>query len=256
MGNGWMRLAGLAALVALWQAAVLVDSGGIAYPQPWKVAVAWWGLVATGDLVRATLTSLGRVVTGFVLAAAVAIPLGVWMGASPRASAGLRPLLEAFRPIAPIAWLPLAILWFGTGTPAALFLIAYAAFFPLLVNTTAGVQELDRTYVDVARVMGVPWHIILLRVMLPGALPQALVGVRIGLGTAWTAVIAAELAVGAKSGGGGTGGIGSMMFTFYAYSVNPQKIVAAMITVGLVALLLDRGLRLINRRLLAWRPSE
>jgi ABC-type nitrate/sulfonate/bicarbonate transport system permease component len=175
------------------------------------------------------------------------------MGASRAARANLEPLVESFRPIAPMAVLPIAILWFGTGTPAAIAIVAYAAFFPVLLNTIHGVLRVERRLVQAARTMGLTQAGILRRVVLPAALPGILLGGRLGMGTAWTAIIAAELAVGAKSGGGSSGGIGQMMFVFYAYSIDLNGIVVCMIVVGVVALLLDRAFRAAEHRLLPWR---
>jgi ABC-type nitrate/sulfonate/bicarbonate transport system permease component len=239
-------------LVITWEILVAsLDDPGRA-PRPTNVLGKATTLIASGELVDGLMQSLSRVLGGFALAAAVAIPLGLAMGVWRGLERNLDPLIESFRPIAAIAILPLALLWFGTGTRAALFIVAYAAFFPLIVNTIAGVKRVDRRLVDAARTMGVARMTILARVVLPGALPQIGVGLRIALGVAWTAIIAAELAVGAKAGGGGSGGIGQMMFVFYAYSVELNAIVVCMISVGVVALLLDRGLRAALARAMPW----
>lgn len=243
------------ALLLLWQAGVLLLEEPGRAPQPARVAAAAARLLASGELVDGITQSLGRVFLGLLVAAAIALPLGLAMGVVRAIERNLDPLVESFRPVAAIAILPLAILWFGTGTPAAVFIVAYAAFFPLIVNTVAGVKRVDRRLVDAARTMGVGALTIVGRVVVPGALPQIGVGLRLGLGVAWTAIIAAELAVGAKSGGGTSGGIGQMMFVFYAYSVELNSIVVCMLAVGLVALTLDRGLRAALARAMPWaRP--
>ncbi len=241
-----------ALLLLIWELGVglMVDPGQA--PRPLRVAAAGLGLLRSGDLPWGIAQSLGRVFSGFLVASMAAIPIGLWMGASGAVERNLDPLVESFRPIAAIAILPLAILWFGTGTPAAVFIVAYAAFFPLIINTIAGVKRVDRRLVDAARTMGVGRVTILRTVIVPGALPQIGVGLRLALGVAWTAIIAAELAVGAKSGGGGSGGIGQMMFVFYAYSIELNSIVVCMLAVGLVALLLDRGLRAALAHAMPW----
>ena len=157
--------------------------------------------------------------------------------------------------MAAIAILPLAILWFGTGTPAAVFIVAYAAFFVIVINTIAGVKRVDRRLVQAALTMGVGRFTILRTVIVPGALPSIGVGLRLGMGVAWTAIVAAELAVGAKAGGGGSGGIGQMMFVFYAYNIELNSIVVCMIAVGLVAMALDRALRWALRAAMPWTQS-
>ena len=235
------------ALIAIWQTWATVQPS-VRTPRPSRVVAAAIDMIASGDLPNAIVESLGRVFTGFAIAACLAIPIDLAMGTSRAVERNLDPLIESFRPIAAIAILPLAILWFGTGTPAALLIVAYASFFPIVVNTIAGAKRVNPTLLQAAATMGLKPISVLRTVVVPSALPQIGVGLRIALGVAWTAIVAAELAVGAKAGGGGSGGIGQMMFVFYAYSVELNRIVVCMIAVGIVAYLLDRGLR----ALLAW----
>ena len=224
-------------------------------PVPTRVADAAYHLVASGELPMALAVSLGRVFAGFALAALIAVPLGLAMGAFRPVERNVDPLVESFRPIAAIAILPLAILWFGTGTAAAILIVAYAAFFPIVINTVAGVKRINPTLLRAAATFGLDRLTTIRTVVVPGALPSIAVGLRIGLGVAWTAIVAAELAVGAKAGGGATGGVGQMMFIFYAYSIELNRIVVCMIAVGLVALLLDRLLRAVVQLLTPWaRP--
>jgi ABC-type nitrate/sulfonate/bicarbonate transport system permease component len=239
-------------LIGIWEVwAVLADDPRA--PAPTRVIESFIDLVAHGGLILATLQSLGRVVSGFAIALVVGVFLGILMGSVRWVRNLLDPLVESFRPIAPMAILPIAILWFGTGTPAALSIVAYAAFFPLLLNTVHGVSQVDRKLVLAARTMGVSRWRILTNVVLPASLPSVLLGSRLAMGVAWTAIIAAELGVGAKSGGGGSGGIGAMMFVFYAYNIDLNAIVVCMIVVGVVALLIDRLFRFAERRLMPWR---
>jgi ABC-type nitrate/sulfonate/bicarbonate transport system permease component len=123
----------------------------------------------------------------------------------------------------------------------------------MIVNTIHGVKSVDPQLIRAARTLGVGRFTILRTVVLPGALPYIFVGARLALGVAWTSIIAAELAVGAKAGGGSTGGIGQMMFVFYAYSVDLNGIIVCMISVGLVALVIDRGLRRLENWMLPWK---
>ena len=240
-------------LLAAWQLWALTLPPDTRAPYPSKVLTTFYALTASGDLPQALIQSLGRVLAGFACALLLGVGLGVLMGASRALRDNLDPIIESFRPIAPMAVLPIAILWFGTGTPAALAIVTYAAFFPLLVNTVHGVSRVDRKLMLCAQTMGVPRGRILRHVLLPAALPAVLLGARLAMGVAWTAIIAAELAVGAKSGAGGSGGIGQMMFIYYAYSVDLNAIVVCMIVVGVVALGIDRLFRIVERRLLPWR---
>lgn len=251
-GRRALRMAALpVALLALWEALGRL-AGGPRMPLPSRVAGEAVLLVASGDLPASLTQSLGRVFAGFAIASLIAIPLGLLMGRSRPVERNLDPLVESFRPIAAIAMLPLAILWLGAGTPAAVMLVSYAAFFPILIHTIAGAKGVDRRLAQAAATMGVRGPALLRTVVVPGALPQIGVGLRIGLGVAWTAIVAAELAVGAKAGGGSSGGVGQMMFAYYAYSIELNRIVVCMIAVGLVSLALDRLVRLVLARSIPW----
>lgn len=240
-------------LLVAWQLWAMTLPEVTRAPSPARVAAAFAGLTASGDLPVSLLQSLLRVAGGFSVALVLGIGLGLAMGTNRTVRAAIEPIVEAFRPVAPMAVLPIAILWFGTGTPASLSIVGYAAFFPLLLNTLHGVSQVDHRLLQAARTMGVSRSRILFKVVLPAALPGILLGARLALGVAWTAIIAAELAVGAKAGGGGSGGIGAMMFVFYAYSIDLNGIVVCMIVIGLVALAIDRLFRFAERRLTPWR---
>lgn len=247
MKRSILKLALPLLLLLAWEMAASVSTRA---PRPDKVIVAAERMIESGDLPIGLATSLLRVFLGFVAASAVAIPLGIVMGSVRTVERNLDPLVETFRPIAAIALLPLLILWLGSGTSAAVAIVAYAAFFPILINTIAGVKRIEPSLMRAAYTMGIGTLTRMRVVLLPAALPAILVGMRIGLGVAWTAIIAAELAVGAKAGS--QGGIGQMMFVFYAYSVELNGIVVCMIAVGVVALLLDRLLRLALARAVPW----
>jgi ABC-type nitrate/sulfonate/bicarbonate transport system permease component len=247
----WLSLALPVALLVLWQVVGMLAASP-RMPLPSKVVVAAVDLLRSGDLPLGIATSVGRVFAGFAIAALLGVPLGLAMGVSRAVERNADPLVESFRPIAAIAILPLAILWLGTGTPAAVAIVAYAAFFPIVINTVAGAKNVNPTLLRAASTMGLSRFATLRTVVVPATLPAIAVGLRIAMGVAWTAIIAAELAVGAKAGGGGTGGVGQMMFIFYAYSIELNRIVVCMIAVGIVALLLDRLLRLVMRLLMPW----
>lgn len=257
LSGRWPRLARAAALpvalLVIWQLWTLGLPANSPAPAPLRVLSTGAELIANGGLLGALGQSLLRVLSGFAIALVLGIVVGLLMGSNRVVRENLDPIVESFRPIAPMAILPIAILWFGTGTPSALAIVTYAAFFPMLVNTVHGVGRVDRKLVLAARTMGVPRLSILTRVILPGALPSILLGSRLAMGVAWTAIIAAELAVGAKSGGGGSGGIGQMMFVFYSYNIDLNAIVVCMIVVGLVAMAIDRVFRALEPRLIPWR---
>ena len=249
----FVRRAGtLIVLLLAWEVLVLFF-GSQRAPRPSTVAYAAVDLISSGELLAGLATSLGRVFAGFMLACALAIPLGIVMGSVRPVERNLDPLVESFRPVAAIAILPLVILWLGSGDGAAVVIVAYAAFFPILINTVSGVKRIEPSLMRAAETMGIPTITRMRAVLLPAALPSVLVGMRLGLGVAWTAIIAAELAVGAKAGG--NGGIGQMMFVFYAYSVKLSGIVVCMAAVGLVALGLDRLLRSVLKYFVPWSAA-
>lgn len=205
---------------------------------------AWLAWLFSGELVVDTLTSLYRVVVGFAIGAALALPLGLAMGASPRVYAWMNPLVQLLRPIPPIAYIPLAILWFGLGNPPAVFLIALGAFFPVLMNTIAGVRQVDGIYLRAARSLGAGRGTIFARVILPAAVPYILSGVRIGIGTAFIVVIVSEMiAV--------NNGLGFRILEAREYFWS-DKIIAGMITIGMLGLAIDIGMNRLNNYLLRW----
>jgi ABC-type nitrate/sulfonate/bicarbonate transport system permease component len=240
-----------AVLLALWQA-IGAMSKNPRMPLPSKIVTEFVRMVGDGELPIAVMQSLGRVFGGFAVAALIAIPLGLAMGYVRVVERNVDPLVESFRPVAAIAILPLAILWLGTGTAAAVMIVAYAAFFPIVVNTIAGAKRVPPSLLQAAATMGLTRARTVRTVVVPAALPSIGVGLRIGMGVAWTAIVAAELAVGAKAGGGGSGGIGQMMFVFYAYSIELNRIIVCMIAVGIVALALDRLIRVGLQLAMPW----
>ena len=240
-------------LLIVWEAWVRL-AGNPRAPSPSSVVAAAGELLASGELVAGLATSIVRVFAGFAVASLVAIPLGLVMGAMRPVERNVDPLVETFRPVAAIAILPLVILWLGTGDFAAIAIVAYAAFFPVLINTITGVKTIEPSLLNAARTMGISPFTRLRVVLLPAALPSILVGMRIGLGVAWTAIIAAELAVGAKSGS--NGGIGQMMFILYAYSIKLSGIVVCMAAVGVVAFCLDRLVNLCLSFFVPWSRAQ
>ena len=205
---------------------------------------SWWAWAFSGELVVDTLTSLYRVVVGFAIGGALALPLGLAMGASPRVYAWMNPLVQILRPIPPIAYIPLAILWFGLGNPPAVFLIALGAFFPVLMNTIAGVRQVDGIYLRAARSLGAGRTTMFVRVILPAAVPYILSGVRIGIGTAFIVVIVSEMiAV--------NNGLGFRILEAREYFWS-DKIIAGMVTIGMLGLAIDLGMNSLNNYLLRW----
>jgi NitT/TauT family transport system permease protein len=200
--------------------------------------------MVSGELPQDALGSLCRVLVGFLIGTGLALPLGLAMGYSRLCHALLDPLLQILRPIPPIAYIPLAILWFGLGNPPAFFLISLGAFFPVLVNTIAGVQSVDGIYLRVARNLGASRATTFLRVILPAATPFIMAGARIGMGTAFIVVIVSEMiAV--------NNGLGYRILEAREYMWS-DKIIAGMLTIGLLGLGIDTLMGALSRRLLRW----
>ena len=244
-------------LLAIWQAWAPLEgsTSGIA-PTPSGVARGFWELTVSGELPSSLFESLTRIASGFCIAFTLGISIAICVWYVRLAEYLIDPLIETFRPIAPIAWIPLAILWFGTGTWAAIFIVSYAIFFPVFVNTLAGLQSLDKRLLDAALTLGATKYMMIRDVVLPGALPSIVLGGRLGMGAGWAAIIAAEMTVGSKSGGGASGGIGQMMFIFLSYSLELRYIIVGMITVGCVAYMIDSVFRIVQRRISPWIPTS
>jgi NitT/TauT family transport system permease protein len=207
-------------------------------PSPTAVAVRWWtylapyepfdpaagsrlGWLLSGELLHDALTSVTRIAIGFGIGAGLALPLGLVMGARPLVYELFNPVLQLLRPIPPIAYIPLAILWFGLGNPPAYFLISLGAFFPVLMNTIAGVRN-----------------------MVPAAMPYILTGIRVGIGVAFIVVIVAEMiAVNA--------GLGYRILEAREYFWS-DKVIAGMITIGICGLGIDLFMARLNGWLLRW----
>ena len=204
----------------------------------------WLTWVFSGELLHDAYSSLYRVLLGFVIGVGLALSLALVMGASNGLYALFNPIIQVLRPIPPIAYIPLAILWFGLGNPPAVFLIAIGAFFPVLMNTIAGVRQVDGIYLRVARNLGAGQWTLFARVILPAAMPYILMGMRIGIGTAFIVVIVSEMiAV--------NDGLGFRILEAREFMWS-DKIIAGMFTIGLLGLAIDTVMNRINNYLLRW----
>jgi NitT/TauT family transport system permease protein len=249
-------------VIAVWE--WLSRAGKISpaiLPAPSQVLVRWWhyltplepydpaqggrlAWIFSGELPQDAFGSLSRVFIGFLIGAGLALPLGLLMGRKPLFYELLSPVLEVLRPIPPIAFIPLSILWFGLGNPPAFFLISLGAFFPVLVNTIAGVRNVDAIYIRAALNLGAKEGTLFRRIILPAAMPYILTGVRVGIGVAFIVVIVAEMTAVNK-------GLGYRILEAREYMWS-DKIIAGMITIGLCGLGIDLMMNRVNRRVLRW----
>lgn len=191
----------LAAFIGLWQAASATGLFGrlpqtyaaLLLPSPGAVWTALRESAVDGSLWNQLSVSLARVGIGFAIAVGIGIPVGLVTALSPVANALVDPFVRVFSPIPGVAWVPLAILWFGLGDRAAIFIIAVGSVFPVLLSTAQGVRAVDRTLVDAAQMLGARLDQLVRRVVLPSVVPFLVTGARLGLGFAWRVVIAAEM---------------------------------------------------------------
>ena len=195
---------------------------------------------------RHIAASLLRVFYGFFSALIFAVPLGILMGWNKILRYMITPFAEILRPIPPLAWIPIAILWFGIGIKSAAFIIFLGVFFPILLNTISGVLSVDARLIEAARVLGAGSGSILLKILTPAALPSMITGVRIGLGVGWMTLVAAEF-TGVKSGYG----LGYLIMIARDIQ-RPDAIVAGMIVIGVIGYALDMIVRQAECRLLEW----
>jgi NitT/TauT family transport system permease protein len=236
-------------LLAVWQIAIARHPGTL-LPGPLSVARGIAELLQHGLLVRYVVASLFRVTWGFLLAGILAIPLGLSIGWYRRAELAVNPLAQILRPISPLVWIPLAILWFGVGDLAAIFLIFVGCFFPLLLTAMSAVHNVPAVYVDVGRNFGLGSGEFFFRVLYPAVVPQLIIGARITLGIAWLVVVAAEM-ISVNSG------LGFLIVDARNAGNRYDLVVAGMVVIGIIGLLLDLGMRSLEQiRSFRWGYSE
>lgn len=233
-----------AVFVTLWYAFYVINANPLQLPSPLRVVTALSNLTVSGELVQHALISTARLVVALLIAVAVAVPLGFLMGLSETVYAYVDPLVELLRPVSGIAWIPLALFIFGVGDTLPVFIMVYAAFFPLLLNTLAGVRQVDRKLIAAARTMGVGRVAMLRHVIVPAALPTVMVGFRLAFASAWAAIVAAEL-IGAPSGLG-------FAIEWYRQMLMTPKVFAVILVIGVVGYLCDLALRRLQRGLTPW----
>jgi len=199
------------------------------------------------DLLKDVIASVQRVVIGFLVAAILGIFLGMLSGMNILISRLVSPILELLRPIPPIAWIPLAILWFGLGNNPAYFLVFLGAFFPIFTNTYFGMSTIEENYKRAAYSLGATKKKIIFDILLPASLPHMFVGLKVGLGIGWMAVITAEL-VGAQSGLG-------YMIQMNRVLLNVPKVIVGMVAIGIVGFLLNILIVKIEHKLIPWHKK-
>lgn len=235
-------------LVAAWEMAVA--SGLVRptiLPSPTTISGTFVDLLVTGELFHHLSISLLRVAAGFFAGACTAILMGTVIGLSRTAERASGLLLAVLRPVPSVAWVPLLILWLGIGESSKVTLIAIGTFWPVLLNLVHGIHNTDRKLIEVAQVLEKDRITLLRRVVFPSATPSLLTGLRLGVGVAWTSVIAAELL-------GADRGIG-FLIAYARELLQVDVMFTGLVTIGITGSLIDFGIRRLERRLLRWNPD-
>lgn len=249
----WIGLTTLAALAATWFMLTSVTGlvTGARFPSPAEFRQAlgqiWSQGYAGGHLIQHAVQSLKLVALGFAVAIVTGVPLGLWMGWSRRVEAAVNPVFLIIRPIPPLAWIPLAILWLGLGDSAKIMVIWFAAFVPSVINSFAGVRTIDRPMLEAARMLGTPRGRMVTEIIVPAAAPMIFTGLRLSLQASWTTLVAAEL-VGALVGIG-------FVLNMAQQDLYPGMILVGMVTVGVLGWATTALLGRAERRALAWNVA-
>ena len=206
-------------------------------------------MMGTGSLLDNATASIIRIALGFILAAFIAIPLGIGMGRSEFVHEFFDSTIQILRPIPPLAWVPLTLAWFKIGITSIVFIIFIGAFFPILLNAIDGVRGIKKTWAEVATNLGAHERQLMVKVILPAAAPTIWTGLRIGFGVAWMCVIAAEWMPGT------TQGLGYLIL--YAYNFGQiNVVVAGMVAIGLIGIGFDVLFKWVDKRWFGWRSLE
>ena len=210
-------------------------------PAPSRIVLTLISLIKDFTLFDHITASIIRVFSGFVIAAVSAVILGILTALSKNLEIFTRIILQVLKPIPPIAWIPIAILWLGIGESSKIFIIFMGAFFPIYINVVGGIKHIDQRFVEVSKVFEIPYFKFIRKVVIPGALPSIMTGLRIGLGNAWICVVAAEMIA-------ATDGIGYMLMDGRQLS-QPDKVILAMLLVGIIGKLMDDVIGKIEHKL-------
>lgn len=242
------RLGALCVLVALAVAWWLASARGLVspflLPTPGTVTATGWELMSDGTLATHVVISVGRIVAGYLLATALALPLAFLFGISPACQRAFEPLLEFLRQVPPLAMMPLLILWLGIGETQKIGIIVLACFFPIFLGALGGIAQCDQKLVEVGRACALSQGAILRRIVLPAALPSIVIGLRIALGQGWRALVGAELVASAA-------GLGYMIVDAEQLA-RTDIVIVGIFVIGLLGLLADFGVRRLIARTAPW----
>ena len=245
--TSWRRIMAAAAVIVAWQVAANLIDRPAKLASPLQVAQAFWPMLQSGEILGHAAASVRRVALGLGLAVVLAVPVGVGLGVAPRLRQWLDPIIEMLRPIPALAILPVLLLLFGVGEALNVGIVFYAAVFPILLSTVAGVMEVERAHREAALTLGATHGKIIRAVVVPSALPTLFTGLRLGLQFSWMSIVGAEL-IGATSGLG-------FMILYYGKFLQMDRILVGMMVIGVLGFALDRVLLIAERHVLKWKPG-
>jgi NitT/TauT family transport system permease protein len=233
----------IAILIGIWEIAYLIsDYSSALFPSPFQAFQALIEMVKDGTLFTNIVTSMYRFAFGYITAIVAAVILGLILGRVPKVFQYINPIVQLIRPISPTAWMPFIVLLFGIGDVPAIVIIFIAAFFPVLLSTVSAVGAIDPIYLKVSKNFGIKQPQLMWKVIFPAAFPQIANGIHLALGTAWIFLVAGEM-VGAQSGLG-------YQIIDARNNIRADILLATILVIGLIGLLLDTLLKVIEKRIL------
>lgn len=236
----------LAIIIAVWVIMGKADLlNPVVMPSLGKIGKTFKGLLKNGFLFKHCGISLGRVMNGYLISAVLGITLGILIGLSKHLDRVTQLLIQIIKPIPPIAWIPLVILWFGIGESGKVFLIFLGGFFTILINVIDGIKQTDPKLIEVSKIMETPMFKHIFKVVIPSAAPNIFTGLRTGLTSCWMCVVAAELV-------SSTTGLGYMIMDARQYG-QTDVVIVGMITIGLIGKIMDSILHVIERKVVVWK---
>jgi ABC-type nitrate/sulfonate/bicarbonate transport system permease component len=233
--------------ILVWSAISLLFNNAILLPTPRAVLTGFLALMKDGSLLSDIQASLKRVFIGFFIASCIAPPLGIFLAYFKIPRQIMLPIITLLRPIPPIAWIPLAILWFGIGDASSYFITALAAFFPIFINSFAGGKAVESQHINAAKCLGAKRVSLVIRIFLPSAMPLIWAGLRIGLGQSWMAVVTSEL-IAAQSGLG-------YMIQANRLNLETSSVLVGMIVIGSLGSLMNVALGYLERHIIPWKQE-
>jgi NitT/TauT family transport system permease protein len=244
--TAWM-LAGIGVFVLIWTVVAMRLNNPVLLPTPAVVLEGFYELVADGLLLKDIIASLKRVFVGFLIASFIGVPLAMLLAYFVTLRRLVLPVVNLIRPIPPIAWIPIAILWFGIGDKPSFFITAIAAFFPIFLNSFFGGLSVESQHLNAARCLGAKKVALVVRIIFPSALPMIWTGLKIGLGQSWMAVVTAEL-IAAQSGLG-------YMIQVSRLNLETSHVLVGMVTIGVLGSLMAFALTSVERYVLPWKQN-